>query len=72
VCIYGSSVYFDIFLVGMSLFSGKGCVRKETGRVRFSDGCDWIAGDRICATCAATFVNFEHVRDYVGIRLFAG
>ena len=35
-------------------------MRKQEGRVRFSDGCAWIAGDRI-STSAATFVNFEHV-----------
>ena len=45
-------------------------MRKEAGRVRFSDGCAWIAGDRISTTSLATFVNFEHVRDYVGIRSF--
>jgi hypothetical protein len=35
-------------------------VRKQAGRVRFSDGCAWITGDWI-STSAATFVNFEHV-----------
>jgi hypothetical protein len=49
-----------IFFCWNELFSGLGCVRKQAGRVRFSDGCAWIAGDRI-STSAATFVNFEHV-----------